>query len=83
MNAAADGLQRRMEMMERMQQQELQVKENRWADSTKVEAARRRNRIGIKKGESIKMHLAQRISMEHREEIHEKIRRKVRHLLWD
>ena len=31
-NAAAEGLQRRTEMMERMQQQEVQVKESRWME---------------------------------------------------
>ena len=31
-NAAAEGLQTRTEMMERMQQQEVQVKESRWAE---------------------------------------------------
>ena len=31
-HAAAEGLQRRMEMMERMQQQQVQVKESRWME---------------------------------------------------
>ena len=31
-NAAAEGLQRRTEMMERMRQQEVQVKESRWVE---------------------------------------------------
>ena len=40
-NAAAEGLQKRTEMMERLQQQEVQVKES-GGDSTEVNSAKRR-----------------------------------------
>ena len=42
-NAAAEGLQRRTDMMKKMQQQEVQVKESMFGggDSTKVETANR------------------------------------------
>ena len=42
-NAAAEGLQKRTEMVERLQQQEVQVKESRWAEEIpKAETAKRR-----------------------------------------
>ena len=36
-----------------------------------------------KRGKLAEMHLAKRISVEYREEVHEKLQRKMRHLLWD
>ena len=41
-------------------------------NSTKVEA-----------GKAVEVHLANWVSMEFREEVHEKIQRKMRYLLWD
>ena len=67
-NAAAEGLQRRTEMMERMPQQEVQVKESRQmdgGDSTQVETAERSRRDrNEKRREEIEVHFAKWIGQE-------------------
>ena len=50
-------------------------------DSTKVEAANKRNKM--KRGKAAEVHHAKQVSVEHREEVHEKVQRKMRYLLWD
>ena len=52
--------------------------------STKVEAAKRRRQDRNEKGSNgTEVHLAEWISVECREEVHGKIQRKARCLLWD
>ena len=71
-------------MIETMQQ-EVQVRGSRWAEEIPERWRQRKgeDRTEMKKeAEIIKVHLAQRISVEHREEIHEKIQRNVRHFPW-
>ena len=52
--------------------------------STKVEAAKRRGQVQNEEGgKAAQVHLAKWISVEYREEVHEKIQRKMRYLLWD
>ena len=36
-----------------------------------------------KEGKAAEVHLAKRIGVEHREEAHEKVQRKMRYLLWN
>ena len=51
-------------------------------NSTKVEAAKRRRQVqNEERGKAVEVHLAEWISVEYSEEVHEKIQRKVRHLL--
>ena len=69
-----------------MQQVQVQVKEGRWAEKTPQEwrqPKRRRLDRHEDRGKIIEVHLAKWISVEHREEVHEKIQRKVRDLLSD
>ena len=52
--------------------------------STKVEAAERRGqKQNEQRGKAAEVHLAKWISVEYREEVHEKVLRKVRYLLWN
>ena len=82
--AAAEGLQRRTEAMVRMQQ-EVQVNGSRWAEeSSRWKQPNREDRAEMKKrSKAAEMYLAKWISVEHREEVHEKIQWKVRRLLWN
>ena len=51
-------------------------------DSTKVETAkRRRQNQNETRGKAAEVHLAARISVKHREEVQEKVQRKMRYLL--
>ena len=53
-------------------------------DLTKVEAAERRGQVQNEdRGTAVEVHLAKWISAEHFEEIHEKVQRKMRYLLWN
>ena len=53
-------------------------------DSTKAETAKRRAQDqNEERGKAAEVHLAQWISVEYREEVHEKIQRKVRRPLWN
>ena len=77
-NAAVEGLQRRAEMMERLQQQEVQVKESRWVKEIpqRWRQSKGEDRTEMRKKE-IEVHLAQWIGMEYREEVQKKIQRHV------
>ena len=75
-NAAAEGQQERTETMERWQQQQAQVKESKWNRFHKGGAAERRGQDQYEeRGKDAEMHLAIWISVEHREEVHEKVQR--------
>ena len=53
-------------------------------DFSKVEAAKRRGQVqNEERGTAVEVHLAKWISMEHREEVHEKVQREMRYLLWN
>ena len=85
-NAAADGVQKRTEMMERWQQQEVQVKERRWAEELpqRWKQPEGEDRTEKKKrGKVAEVHLAEWISVEYPGEVHWEIQRKMRYLLWD
>ena len=85
-NAAAEGWQRRTEMMERMQQQEVQVKESRWMEETpqRWRQPKGADRTEMRKEEKrLKCTLIKWVGLQYREEVHEKIQRQVRYLLWD
>ena len=85
-NAAAEGLQKRTELVERWQRQEVQVKESRWAEESPQRCKQQKgeDRSEMKKrGKAVEVHLAEWMSVEYREEVREKIQRKVRYLLWD
>ena len=85
-NAAAEGLQRGTEMMERMQQQEVQVNESRWMEKTpqrwrKPKAA---DRTDMRKEEKrMKCTLLNGSAWSTERKVHEKIQRKVRYVHWD
>ena len=68
-------------MMERMQQQEGSGKRERMGQQWSSQKGE--DRTMKKEAELTEVHLAQWISVEHREEVHEKKQRKVRYLLWD
>ena len=63
-------------MMERMRQQEVQVKESRWMEET-PQRSKGPHRTEMRRGKEAGVHLAQWIGLEHREEVHEKIQRHV------
>ena len=72
--------------MERWQQQEVQVKKSRWAEEVpqRWKQPKGEDKTEMKKrGEAVEVHLANWISVEYREEAHEKVPRKVRCLLWN
>ena len=73
-------------MMTRWQQQEVQVKESRWAEEIpqRWTQPKGEDRTEMKKEATLlRCTLLRWISVEHREEVYEKIQRKVRYLLWD
>ena len=86
-NAAAEGLQERADTMERWQQQEVQVPESRWAEEVpprwKQPKGEDRTEKKKKRVKAAEVHLAKWISVEFREEVHEKIGGQMRYLLWD
>ena len=85
-NAAAEGLQKRTEIMERWQQQRFQAKEGRWVEEIpqRWKQPTGEDRTEMKKrGKSVEMHLAGWISVEYREEVHEEVQRKVCYFLWN
>ena len=61
-------------MMDRWQNQEVQVKESRWAEEIpqRWKQPKGEDSIKMKKNKAAEVHLAKRISVEHREEVHEK-----------
>ena len=79
-------LQKRTEMMERWRQQEVQVKESRCAEEIphrRWKQPKGEDRTEMKKrGKEAEVHLAKWISMEYREEVHEKIQGKCDTFLW-
>ena len=72
--------------MKRWQHQEAQVKESRWAEEISQcwQQLKGEDKTEMKKrGKAAEVPLAKWFSVEHREEVHEKIQRKVRRLLWN
>ena len=88
-NPAAEGLQKRTEMMDKWQHEEVQVKESGWAEevSQRWKQPKGENRTEMKTEAKLlrffEVLLAKWISVEYREEVQERIQRKVRYLLWD
>ena len=85
-NAAAEGLQKRTEIMERWQQHRFQVKEGRWVE----EIPQRWKKLEgedwsktKKEAKTLRCTFLNACSVEYREEVHEKIQRIMRYLLWD
>ena len=77
--AGTEELQRRTEIMERWQQQQVQVK-----DSTWVEEIPQRGQVQNEgRGKAVEVRLAKWISVEYREEVHEMVLIRVRYLLWN
>ena len=83
--AAAEGFQKRTEAMERMQHQQVQVKESRCAEEI---PQRWKQPIGEDRAEMKKetknteVHFAEWFSVDKRQEVHEKAQRKVRDLIF-
>ena len=84
-NAAAEGWQKRTEMMERVAAagKSSEREQTDGGEFTKVEASERRRQERNERGTAAEVHLSKWISVEYREEVHEKIQRKMRYLLWD
>ena len=80
--AAAEGLQQRTEMMDRWQNQKVQMKESKWAEEIpqRWRQPQGEDRTKNERGKAAEVHLAKRISVEHREEVHEKVQRTMRYL---
>ena len=81
-NAAAEGLQKRTEMMERWQNQKVQVKEGRWAEEIPALWKQPKGEDRTEMQKEVKVYFGERISVGYREEVREKIPRKMRYLLW-
>ena len=78
--AAAEGLQKRTEIMEWRQHQRFQATECRWAEELpqwwKQPKGEDRSKMK-RRGKAVEVHFTKWFSVEHSEEVHEKVRRKV------
>ena len=83
-NAAAEGLQKGTEMTERKQNQEVRVKESRWVEeiSLRWKQPKGKDRTEMsKEAKLLRCTYAKWISVEHGEEVHERVQRNMRLLL--
>ena len=83
-SAAAEGSQRRTAVVFRMRGEMHFVEERQTTSvSYRWKQQKGEDRTSMKMEARFLSYLAQLIGLEHREEVHEKIQRNVRYLLWD
>ena len=83
-SAAAEGAQKETAVAFRMRgDMQFKVERQTTSFSYKWMQAEEEDGANMKKEENAEVHIVTWISMEHREEVHEKIQRKMRCLLWD